>query len=452
MRRSTLSWALFGLLFGILVTAAPLACGAEGENGGPARVAVTAGSAHCQALGPDGGVWGWGMVRFGNLAEGSSGGHKECKREPVRAKGPGGKGLLTGIVELSCRVGTTCALRNDGTVLTWGLGAGGQLGNGAARSSALPVEVKGLKDVVAVAAGHTHCLALKKDGTVWAWGLNDRGQLGNGSSVEQSAEPVQVKDPEGKGALGNVTGIAAGVGHCLALQKDGTVLAWGENVVGQVGDGTLTDRFLPVKVEGIKDAVSVGAGYYNSLVTCKDGSLWGWGYNVFGQLADGTTVDRYRPVRAKGPDGKAFITNAARAVGGSLHTLILLKDGTLLACGSNHFCQLGNGKPCGRQILPVQVRAHESEGPIKDVIDMDGGSVHSVAATKDGKVYCWGDNYRGQIGSNVPGSGWAFEGKFVDYEKGRGDKIYKKGALKVSGVPWPWPVKLPPAASATEKK
>ncbi len=410
---------------------------------GAAGPAVSAGSAHCQATRPDGSVWGWGMVRFGNLAEGSSGGHKECKKQPMQAKGPGGQGLLTGIVALSCSVGTTCALRKDGTVLAWGLGIHGQLGNGTAKSSAVPVKVKGLDKVVAVAAGHTHCIAARADGTVWTWGLNDRGQLGNGSTVKQSAVPVQVKSPDGKGVLGNVIAVAAGVGHCLALQKDGAVLAWGENVVGQLGDGTLTDRFLPVKVGGIKDAVSVGAGYYHSLVACKDGSLWGWGYNVFGQLGDGTRVDRHRPVRAKNPDGKGFIADAARATGGSLHTLIIKKDGTLWACGSNHFGQLGDGKPTGRKVLPVQVKGSHGKDVLKDVVDIGAGSVHSVAVTKDGTVYCWGDNYRGQIGNGISGARWALDGKLIDYKTGVKERLHKKGAVKVVGPPWPWPVKLP---------
>ena len=425
---------------------------------GAAADAVSAGGAHCQVARPDGSVWGWGMYRFGNLAEGSTAGHKGCHQLPVQAQGLGGKGLLANVVDLSCTVSTTCALRKDGTVWTWGLGSHGQLGNGSTKSSAVPVQVKGLENVVDAAAGHTHCVAAKADGTVWAWGLNDRGQLGNGSDAKQSAVPVQVKTPDGKGFLKDVIAVAAGVGHSLALQKDGTVLAWGENVVGQVGDGTLTDRFLPVKVDGLKDVVSIGAGYYNGLAVCKDGSLWGWGYNVFGQLGDGTTVDRHKPVRTKNPDGKSFITDAAKATGGSLHTLIIKKDGTMLACGCNHFGQLGDGKPKGRQILPVQVKGSHGKGVLKDIVDIGAGSVHSVALAKDGTVYCWGDNYRGQIGNGIPGARWATDdGRLVDYYEGlkemrRIKKIRRakgtventmKGATKVVGPPWPWPVKLP---------
>jgi len=296
-----------------------------------------------------------------------------------------------------------------------------------------------------VAAGYTHCIAVKADGTVWTWGINDRGQLGNGSDVKQSAVPVQVKAPDGKGFLEDVIAVAAGVGHCLVVQKDGTALAWGENVVGQVGDGTTADRSLPVKVEGVKNVVSVGAGWYHSLAVCKDGSLWGWGYNVFGQLGDGTAYDRHRPVQTKSPDGKSFQTGAVKARGGSLHTLVVKKDGTLWSWGGNNFGQLGDGTRIERKALPVQVKMTGGKGFLENVVDADGGSVHSVAITKDGTAYCWGDNYRGQAAGDpaIPGWGYVMDGKYVDYKRVMKERLYKKGAMKVPGPPWPWPAKLP---------
>jgi len=438
-----------------LLAATAAARGAEGQNGKARAPSVAAGSGHTQTVRPGGSVWGWGMVLDGNLAEGTAGGHKTAIKEPQQAKGPGGQGKLSDVVDISCTLATTCALRKDGTVWAWGTGGNGQMGNGSTRSSAVPVQVKSpdgkgvFKDAVAVAAGHTHACALKADGTVWVWGLNDRGQLGNGSKVKQSALPVQVKTPDGKGFLNDVIGIAAGVGHCLAVRKDGTVLAWGENVVGQVGDGTTTDRFLPVKVEGVKDVASVGAGWHFSFAVCKDGSLWGWGYNVFGQLGDGSVYDRHRPVQTKGPDGKAPLAGVARAVGGSLHTLIIKKDGTLWALGGNNFGQLGNGQRGEREQLPVQVKGPRDKGFLEAVVDADAGSVHSAAVTKDGVVYCWGDNYRNQIGDPaVPGGGWVMNGEYVDNAKVKSEGLHKKGARRVPGPPFPWPARLPSARAA----
>jgi alpha-tubulin suppressor-like RCC1 family protein len=99
--------------------------------------------------------------------------------------------------------------------------------------------VKELSDVTAIAAGEYHSLALKSDGTVWAWGYNACGQLGDGITTSTNI-PVQVKE------LRDVTAIAAGKYHSLALKSDETVWAWGENYNGQLGDGTSMDRNTPV--------------------------------------------------------------------------------------------------------------------------------------------------------------------------------------------------------------
>jgi len=416
---------------------------------------VSAGSGHCQTVRPDGTVWGWGMVYAGNLADGSAGGHKFTKKEPRQAKSANGGGFLAEMTDISCSVITTCGLRKDGTVWCWGYGEYGQMGNGTKRSSSLPTQVKSpdgngvFEKAVAVAAGHTHACALKKDGTVWVWGLNDRGQLGNGSTVEQRSLPVQVRTPDGKGFLQSIVAIAAGVGHCLALKNDGTVFSWGENVVGQLGDNTTADRFLPVKVKEFKDVVSVGCGWHHSLAVCKDGTLWGWGYNIFGQLGDGGAWDRHAPVQTKSPDGKDFIRDVSKAVGGSLHTLIIKKDGSLWALGGNHFGQLGCGRCNERESLPVQVKAFRGRGFLVNTVDADGGSVHSTAVTRDGTVYCWGDNYRSQVGDpSVPCWAWILKGEYVDGATVMNKKLYRKGAFKVPGPPWPWPARLPSARAA----
>jgi len=415
------------------------------------RPGVTAGCGHSATLRPDGTVWGWGMASHGSFGDGTTGAYGNGTKEAKQARGPGGEGKLTGIKAISSIMTSTVGLREDGTVWAWGRGKSGQMGNGETKSSSLPVQVKSsdgkgvFTDAVAVAAGQTHAAALKADGTVWVWGLNDRGQLGNGSNVKLSALPVQVKSPDGKGFLQGVIGIAAGAGHCLAVRRNGTVLAWGENVVGQVGDGTTTDRFLPVVVNGVRHAVSVSVGWNSSFAVCRDGSAWGWGYNVFSQLGDGTAYDRHRPVRMKDPDGKAPMTGVLRVASGSVHTLIVKKDGTLWACGGNHFMQLGIGRRSAQQDLPVQVAGPRGKGLITGVEGAAAGSVHSAAVTADGTVYCWGDNSRYQIGDPaVPAIGSCImNGELIDSARAKREGLYKKGAIGGPGPPFPWPAVLP---------
>jgi alpha-tubulin suppressor-like RCC1 family protein len=129
--------------------------------------------------------------------------------------------------------------------VAWGDNLSGQLGNGNNNSSNIPVAVSGLTSgVSAIAAGGDHSIALKSDGTVWAWGDNQLGQLGNGNNIASNT-PVQVS------GLTDVTAIAAGDNHSLALKDDGTVWAWGDNQFGQLGDGTNSTRNIPVQSTGL---------------------------------------------------------------------------------------------------------------------------------------------------------------------------------------------------------
>ncbi len=104
--------------------------------------------------------------------------------------------------------------------------------------------------------------------------------------------------------LSNVIAIAAGRSHCLALEGDGTVWAWATdfdgNLYGQLGNGTTTNSYTPAKVTSLSGVIDIGAGGYHSLAKLSDGTLWTWGRNSSGQLGDGTTTDQSTPVQVEG--------------------------------------------------------------------------------------------------------------------------------------------------------
>ncbi len=161
-----------------------------------------------------------------------------------------------------------------------------------------------------IACGGNHTISLKSDGTVWAWGRNGDGQLGYGTDT-YSKTPVQVKTDSKGNDFGDVTAIAGGFFHTIALKKDGTVWAWGDSR-GQL----TTDSKTPVQVSGLSGVTAIAGGGYHSLALKSDGTVWAWGYNGGGQLGDGTKTDSNTPVQVSSLSGVTAIA------GGGFHSLV----------------------------------------------------------------------------------------------------------------------------------
>ncbi|MCX6360476.1 MAG: Ig-like domain repeat protein [Armatimonadetes bacterium] len=269
-----------------------------------------------------------------------------------------------------------------GEVKAWGDNAFGGLGDGSTTNRSTPVATSGLTDVTAVAGGDGFSLALRYDSTVWAWGYNADGELGIGTNVGKLT-PVQIP------SLSNVVAITSCNHHSLALKSDGTVWAWGKNTYGQLGDGTTTDRWAPVKVTGLSDVKSIATGVNHSLASTNGGIAYAWGRNEAGQVGDGSTTNRPTAVQV------ATITNVkAVSSHGNLHSLALLNDGTVWACGNNFNGQLGIGTT-SNQLTPAMIPS------FTNVKAIAGGHIHGIALKNDGTVYGWGYNNNGSVGDGT---------------------------------------------------
>jgi alpha-tubulin suppressor-like RCC1 family protein len=284
-----------------------------------------------------------------------------------------------------------------GRVWAWGANYAGQLGNGTTTDFRdTPVKVDRLDDsVVDVSAGDGHSLALNDDGTVWAWGENDFGQLGIGASGNRRT-PVEVP------GLRDIVDVEAGSDHSLALNDDGTVWAWGNNTDGQLGDGTTTNRRKPVKVVGLDGVVDVsggggegGVGYNShSLAVKRNGTVWAWGDNSEGQLGDGTNKNRRRPVKA------VRLDSVVKVDAGVNHSVALKNNGRVRAWGRGQAGQLGvDGL---RGIVDVSAGGNHSlalkrDGTVwrnsfrirgfNNVVDVEAGFFTSLYVKRDGTVW-----------------------------------------------------------------
>ncbi len=199
-----------------------------------------------------------------------------------------------------------------------------------------------------VTASSYYSLALGSDGKAYAWGANGSGQLGIGTNTGSSV-PVAVTMPAGV----TFTSVTAGNIHSLALGSDGKTYAWGDNSLGQLGDGTTWYRYVPVAVTmppGVT-FTSVTGGYQSSVALGSDGKAYGWGANYYGQLGNGSTTNSSVPVAVTMPPGVTF-TSVSASIG--TYSVALGSDGKTYAWGSNGSGQLGNGTTTNSSI-PVAV-------------------------------------------------------------------------------------------------
>ncbi len=268
----------------------------------------------------------------------------------------------------------------------------------------------------AIGVGCDHSLWVRPDGTVWAWGQNDMGQLGTGTNQDE-ATPVRVSN------LSGIVSVGVSWDHSLALSQDGTVWAWGDNEWGKLGDGSEVDRPTPVRVLELSEVVAVDAGILHSLALKKDGSVWAWGptlgdaYNIF-----------KTPVRVVGASDVVAVSS------GYSHSLALRGDGRVLAWGPNNsHGELGNGT-----FTPPPPAVSEVAG-LTDIVAISAGGDYSLALKRDGTVWAWGYNVFRQLGDGtqvdratpvrVPGLS-----EIVAVSAGNSHSL----ALQKDGTVWAW--------------
>lgn len=274
----------------------------------------------------------------------------------------------------------TLAIAQDGTLWSWGDNANGQLGVGPVGTDKLdPTQVSAQGNWASVSAGEYYSLAIKKDGTLWAWGNNQYGQLGNGITTQQNT-PVQI------GTATNWSKITAGYNHSMAIKTDGTLWAWGRNTNGQIGNGNTTQQNTPIQVGTATDWDMVKSGRNHTLALKSNGQLWSWGQNTFGQLGQGNYTSVTTPLQVGTATDWKFIQ------AGDYHSMVLKTDGTIWAWGDNASGQLGIGNTT-EQTSPVQV------GTATDWKYMTSGAFHGYAIKTNGTLWAWGDNYFGQVGN-----------------------------------------------------
>ncbi|MDQ1074609.1 MULTISPECIES: hypothetical protein [Microbacterium] len=442
---------------------------------------VSAGAAHSLAVDSSGRVWAWGDGIFGQLVT-------NTKRSNVPVSVPLGANTVT---QVSAGYKHSLALDSSGKVWVWG-GASGRIGDDSWRGASVPalVAVSGDTAVAYVSAGrapsllvtssgglwgwnqtvrtgdgsvadqivpvligkrtftqvsssYSHSLALASDGSVWAWGSGDNGRLGNGSR-SRAQTPVPVTPSWGPAV--RITQVSAGFSHSLALASDGSVWAWGAGADGRLGNDTAQDSVVPVPVTktwGTTARISqISAGTEHSLAVTTDGDVWAWGRGTEGQLGNGEAQNSAVPVPAR--SGLQGVPVGQVSAGGN-RSLALTKDGAVWAWGDGAGGGLGDGDASAHVARVPRPVSWPSGGSIPFIRQVSAGQGHSLALTREGVVYAWGIGNNGLLGDGDGAEHSAVRPQPVTRSWGDGVSIAQVSAgplsslaVTSSGDVWGW--------------
>jgi hypothetical protein len=381
--------------------------------GQPIYVGVSAGASHtCATSAMDPVIFIQPLLCWGRNAEQELADSTTVMRTaPVMAKVP--PAWYGGIVVAAGGVATSSCAAYDNPngpgdvsgifrqVVCWGGNGSGQVG---VAPSAREIPTASALSLASPSVGATHACAvhirvtatpvassvhfsysLAADSVV-CWGDNQYGELGDGTHASHFTGATV------HGIAGTPAVVGAGDGFTCAADTTGQAFCWGHNAEGQLGDDSHTDRSIAAPVRtSLRFApgarFSVGKAHVCAIGT--DGRAYCWGRNAFAQLGDGTQTSRSAPVAAT-----TSLTFGAIAAGGE-HTCAIATSGDAYCWGDNDHGQLGTGTTGGVLTSPTPV-----VGGLKFQAISAGGA-HTCGVTTDHRIFCWGSNSDGQLGDGT---------------------------------------------------
>ena len=284
-------------------------------------------------------------------------------------------------------IANVIAVKNNNN-WSWGDNNVGELGNFSVVYRCTPVSILGAKKTFCrIAAGQTHVSAIDNKGQIWNWGESIYGELAYNTGLQiYKCTPVSIL-----GAKKTFCQITNALYVTNAIDKNGQVWGWGYNAYGQLGTNALTCASTPISVLGGKKTFcQITGGNHYTLGIDKNGLLWGWGYNAKGQIAIYSNVSKRTPVSILG--GKKTF---CQITGGGYHAHGIDKNGQVWGWGYNTNGQIGNNSVIAAISTPVSVL-----GTKKTFCDISDGGKFSIGIDKNGQVWGWGYNSKGQLGTN----------------------------------------------------
>lgn len=352
------------------------------------------------AIRKDGALFGWGQPGAGSLGDNSSVGKSYPQLitslnndSEMLSYASQNSIVIQSWSQLAAGASHTLAIRSDGKLFTWGLNNAGQLGDSTVFNRNIPTQI-GNSSWSSVGAGTSHSLAVRSDGALFTWGLGTNGELGDNTLISKSS-PIQISSS-------SWTMVTGGVAYSGAIRLDGGLFTWGSSTNGRTGLNDIINRSSPAQV-GTSSWTSIASLQATMLGITPNGLLFAWGLNSGGQLGDGVLTTRSSPVQVTSLNTPEDQTTYASYLGitapswtqisvNTSHVLAINSQGKLYAWGFNTNGQLGTNDLTNQKI-PVQIGD-------SSWISVGTTASASMAIRSDNTLWTWGLNTAGELGLN----------------------------------------------------
>ena len=378
---------------------------------------ISSGEAHTCALSGRSEVACWGEGGNGRLGNGdTSGTYREYAVTVVTAIGS--TSPLENIVQISSGSSHTCALSYRGEVVCWGEGSNGRLGNGdnSGADKAYPVSVleaadgaTPLGDIVQISAGGGHTCALTFRGSVVCWGEGSSGELGDGSFLSKNTPVAVINSEDSTEPLMNVVQISSGDAHTCALTSRREVVCWGNGDSSRLGhdDPLNGNKNYPVAVvaadgeSGLLQGIEqIDSGRNHSCAVTFGGGVVCWGAGLSGQLGNDNLIAGSTPVTVvNGSAGTGPLGDIVQVSTGDLHTCARTSGEEVRCWGRGIEGQLGSDESTDKDHPVTVVEEDGSSNPLTEIVQISSGGDYACALTYGGSVVCWGSGLEGRLGN-----------------------------------------------------
>jgi alpha-tubulin suppressor-like RCC1 family protein len=299
-------------------------------------------------------------------------------------------------------------ITSEARIFMWGSNDYGQLGDGTLINRYTPKDITSEfnlnsgETIIYSSLGGLHSSLLTSEGRIFMWGRNELGQIGDGTITNRSI-PKDITSQFNLNAGENITSISLGANHSSAMTSEGRIFMWGRNEYGQIGDGTITNRSIPKDITSQfnlnagENITSISLGASHSSAITSEGRIFMWGSSDYGQIGDGTITNRSIPKDIT----SQFNFNSGEIITysslGGLHSSLITSEGRVFMWGSSDYGQLGDGTLINRY-TPKDITSEFNLNFGENISSISLGFEHSSAMTSEGRIFMWGNNIDGQLG------------------------------------------------------